>query len=489
MNRAVRYVLLALLGVAAMAGCKKDELTTDPNARLEFSEDTILFDTVFTTVGSSTEYLLVYNTNDQGINISSIRLATGATSNFRLNVDGTPGKAFSNVFIDAHDSLWIFVEVTVDPNNANTPLVITDSILFETNGNLQDVDLVAWGQDAYFHRPPPNAAPLFFLDCNDVWNNDKPHVIYGYALVDSGCSLTINAGARVHFHPGSGLIVLSRGTLTVNGTPTDPVVIQGDRLGTAFSEVPGQWDFIRLSNITRRNLQGDLTDIGPGVLNCSINWAVIKNGNVGLVVDTSFDGTSPTLSMNGCILRNMSGAALLGRGSVIRATNCLFSNCGQYLVQLVYGGDYRFMQCTFANFWSSTNRQTASIFLNNYYTAVRPNNFYFGNCIVYGNQESEIEYDSANVSGSFHYLFDHCLLKLAAGIPVTDPLHYVSILKNADPFFTDPEQNDYTLDSTSIAIDAGDPAVIGLSPLLQSDLNNNLRPQGGGPDLGAYERR
>jgi hypothetical protein len=489
MKPAVRLLLFALLGLAVTGGCKKDELTSDPGARLEFSEDTILFDTVFTTVGSSTEYLLVYNPNDLGVNISSIRLATGPTSNFRLNVDGTPGKAFSNVFIDAHDSLWIFVEVTVDPNNANTPLVITDSILFETNGNLQDVDLVAWGQDAYFHRPDPGGPPLFFLDCNDVWNNDKPHVIYGYALVDSGCALTVNAGAQVHFHPGSGLIVLSRGTLNVNGTQADPVIIQGDRLGVSFSEDPGQWDFIRLSNITRRNLQGDLTDIGPGVLNCTINWAVIKNGNVGLVVDTSFDGTSPTLTMNGCIVQNMAGAALLGRGSVIRATNCLFTNCGQYLVQLVYGGDYRFMQCTFANDWSNSNRQTSSIYLNNYYTAVRPNNFYFGNCIVDGNLESEIEFDSANVAGSFNYLFDHCLLKLASGIPVTDPSHYAGIIRNYDPAFSDPDHNDYTLDSTSIAIDAGNPAVVGLSPLLQSDLNNNLRPQGSAPDLGAYERR
>ena len=95
-----------------------------------------------------------------------------------------PGKSFTDVEIGAEDSLFIFVEVTIDPNNQNTPLIVTDSILFETNGNLQDIDLVAWGQDAHYYRNLPEVHSVF-LNCNDVWNNDKPYVIYGYALVDS----------------------------------------------------------------------------------------------------------------------------------------------------------------------------------------------------------------------------------------------------------------------------------------------------------------
>jgi len=157
---------VALFFIITMDSCKKEEFSTDGNAKLEFSQDTIIFDTVFTQVGSSTEVFTVYNRKNQAIKISSIRLASGMTSNYRLNVDGVPGKSFEDVEIAAEDSLFIFVEVTVDPNNTNTPLIVSDSILFETNGNLQDIDLVAWGQDAYFHSPNNNsggARTLFIL--------------------------------------------------------------------------------------------------------------------------------------------------------------------------------------------------------------------------------------------------------------------------------------------------------------------------------------
>src|SRR5207244_3135849 len=113
---------------------------------------------------------------------------------YRLNVDGTPGKSFTDVRIEAEDSLWVFVEVTIDPNNKATPFIVADSILFMTNGNLQWVDLVAFGQNAHFHKPAPNTGSAFFVTCDDEWKNDLPHVVYGFALVDSGCTLTIDPG-------------------------------------------------------------------------------------------------------------------------------------------------------------------------------------------------------------------------------------------------------------------------------------------------------
>jgi len=126
---------------------------------------------------------------------------------------------------------------------------VTDSILFNLNGNQQQVNLVAWGQRAHFHHAPPNKPPLFYLPKNDTWTNDLPHVIYGYAIVDSG-ALTIQQGTRIHFHMGSGMVVLTGGKLIVNGTLTSPVTFEGDRLGEAFKDIPGQWDRILISNIS-----------------------------------------------------------------------------------------------------------------------------------------------------------------------------------------------------------------------------------------------
>ena len=50
-----------------------------------------------------------------------------------------------------NDSLFVFVEVTLDVNNQNSPLIIEDSVRFKTNGLDQYVKLAVWGQDAYFY--------------------------------------------------------------------------------------------------------------------------------------------------------------------------------------------------------------------------------------------------------------------------------------------------------------------------------------------------
>ena len=58
------------------------------DVQLEFSVDTLMFDTIFTTVGSTTQRLKVYNPYQENVLISRIRLAGGDFSNFRLNING-----------------------------------------------------------------------------------------------------------------------------------------------------------------------------------------------------------------------------------------------------------------------------------------------------------------------------------------------------------------------------------------------------------------
>ena len=140
------FGLLSLVFLSSLLiQCRKDVILTDPSAKLDFSNDTIIFDTVFTTVGSTTKRLKFYNNNKATVNISSIHLAGGSSSPFRLNVDGISGIEHSDIEIDAGDSLFAFVEVTLDPNNGTLPLIIEDSLIFMTNGNEQKVKLVVWG--------------------------------------------------------------------------------------------------------------------------------------------------------------------------------------------------------------------------------------------------------------------------------------------------------------------------------------------------------
>ena len=117
--------------------------------------------------------------------------------------------------------LFVFVDVTLDPNNLAQPAIVTDSILFNTNGNIQDVDLAAFGWDADFTFPSAfieGIGSIHFLDCDITWTAAEPHVIYGWAVVPEGCTLTIEAGANVYRDvsvrsSGTGSVAWSRARL------------------------------------------------------------------------------------------------------------------------------------------------------------------------------------------------------------------------------------------------------------------------------------
>ena len=465
--------------------CKKDKLITDSSAKLDFSTNSILYDTVFTTVGSVTKTFIVYNRNSQPIKISSIRLARGTASNFRINVDGSKGVSFSDVEIEGKDSIFVFAEVTVDPNNASSPLIIRDSVVFETNGNVQDVDLEAWGQDAYFHTPdifPADGFPGYsVVPCNATWTNDKPHVIYAYLVVDSACTLTINAGARIYMHPNAVLYINKDATLKIVGVQGNMVTFQGDRLESKYSEAAGQWGTIWLSPQSKNNV---------------IDWAVIKNGFIGIKVDTVGTSANPTLTISNTIIKNMSVAALHAQGSYVKGWNCVFANCGQYAVALTIGGKCNFYHCTFANYWSGGTRQFPTLLLNNYYKDINENviprnldSAFFYNCIVYGSLDSnEIKLDES-ASATFNYKFHNCLLKTTFN---TSSSQYENVIVNLNPYFHDVGNNDYRIKNPlalPAVIDKGDIAIVNLFPNeLTYDLSGHLRIGANPPpDIGAYE--
>ena len=143
-------LLLITLLLIVTTSCRKDEIGSSPLYQLSFSADTVIFDTVFTSIGSVTKQLMVYNKNSERIRISSVSLQSGAQSAFRINVDGAAGNTVNDLEIAANDSAYIFVRVTVDPSDENNPFVVEDELRFMTNGNEQRIKLVAWGQNAVY---------------------------------------------------------------------------------------------------------------------------------------------------------------------------------------------------------------------------------------------------------------------------------------------------------------------------------------------------
>lgn len=478
-----KYTLILLVGFLIISSCRKeDDFLSDSSAKLGFSSDTIIFDTVFVTVGSTTRFLKVYNDNNKPVKISAIRLAGGSNSPYRLNVDGISGKSFTDVEIPKKDSIFIFIEVTVDPNNSLTPYIVTDSILFELNGNLQDVDLVAWGRNAHFFTPDhytPGFPPysLAASSCTTVvWDSLKPYVIYGYLVVDSCVTLIIQEGCKVYFYNNSGLWVFKDGTLKVTGTKDHRVTFQGSRLEPQYQETPGQWDRIWLNE----GLGGDN----------EINYAVIKNNFIGIQAEnflSPLNSSNKKLKLNNTIIRNSSLIGLYAVDYKIDATNTVVSNCGFALTYLSAGGTYDFKHCTFANYWNESQRQTASLFLFDYILDQNSNpvinsnaQFAFGNCIMHGIIDDEFEYDFKGSTPV--WTFTNCMLKTTKDI--SDVAHYISPFKNQDPKFVDSDNEDYRLDAGSFAIDKGD---MNIAAAVPTDINGN--PRTASPDLGAYEKQ
>ncbi len=484
--RNTNYSILFLVLICSVFSlqCKKDLTTTSSSAKLSFSTNLLFFDTVFVSQGSTVRAFVVHNNNNEAVVVSSIKVAGTSTAFFNINVDGASGSGFSNVKIPAKDSIYVFATVTVNPLNQNNPLVINDSIVFTTNGNVQSVNLQAFGWNAYYYVPtvfPKNGPAYYALDCgagtglsSTTWMNDKPHVIFGYLLVPPGCNLTINAGAGVYLHDSAVIFVDSGATINVLGNATQPVTFQGDRLEPDYKYLPGQWNEILLA---------------PGSINNNFSWAVLQNGTTGIQADTVFN-SNPTLTMDHTIIKGMSGYGLLGEGATITANNCLIADCQYSCLFLWIGGNYHFYQCTFADYWGVDNsfgqRTTSLLYMNNYYLSYanqpepRPlTNAFFGNCIIYGALDEEVALDS-NYNAAFNFYFENCLIKTKRTI---SGYHYGDTNFVTDPLFTNIATDNYEINSGSPAINNANP---GIANTYSVDLEGNTRTS---PyNIGAYQK-
>lgn len=456
-----RFTLLVSLLLLLAFSCRKsDKIDNSPGLTLAFSTDTVFFDTVFPTIGSITKRLLVYNNNKNKVNISSITLAGGQASAFRINIDGSPALQATDVEVPGEDSIFIFVQVTIDPHNSATPYVVDDSLQFITNNTRQQVKLVAWGRDAVFHLRETIRGHV-------SWDSTRAHVIYDDLRVDTGALLFVHPGTRIYLHMNAGISVSSQATLKMAGTIEHPVRLAGDRLDPYYKDLPGQWRGIDLERGSKDHLFMNVH---------------ITNGSYGIAAD-SLGSANWMVDMGNCIIRNMTGYGIYAYGSSVRSVNCVIGDCGRSCISLNYGGSYSFKYLTVGNYWYSSVRTAPSVYLSNYAYDDLGNkignaleNAHFENVIIYGSDPDEVLLDSVP-SGIFNYTFDHAIVR--TGINTTGSERFVNVLANEDPLFVDPSVWDYRIDSLSPAIGAGKDLFI------PEDILGN--PRSVTPALGAYE--
>jgi hypothetical protein len=481
----------------SQSSCRKDNFENSSSAKLRFSTDTVVFDTIFTTVGSITKRLVVHNDYDDKLNVSNIRIAGDAPGVYKMNVDGEFGNDQSNIEIRGKDSIYIFLEALIDPSNANDPFVLEDFVVFNTNGNVQEVNLQAWGQNAHYYyknnadtflRSDGDTALLshYLIDEDTQWSNDKPHLLFNTVIVRDGATLTIQEGARVYLRSKVNLIVHDGGKLKIEGNPGEDnrVLITGDRLDDYYKDLPGHWGRIWLCQ-----------DAGES----SISNADIRNGTSGIylggpyIAEAFNTGLTPKLTIDQTVVTNMLRHGLLFQSAEANVDNSEISDCGEMNLFAYIGGDYTFRHCTFANYFGG--RKSPALVLTNYVTDEqldidfhRDLSVEVHNSIIYGGFQSELALDDDEVN-QFDYSFNYCLMRMDEDdFDLDDASIYNSCLFNEAPSFIkkyESRRSDYQLDTLSSAQNIADPTI---SVLLQNDLLNNVRWLDDGPDMGAYER-
>jgi hypothetical protein len=485
------FVILAFFAFAvSLSRCKEEGYYTETGDVLGFSTDTISFDTVFSSIGSATLSFKVYNRHNKPIKISTVYFGGGDNSFYRMNFDGAPARVVSDIEIPPKDSLFIFVEVTVDPLGANNPLIVKDSIIFITNGIRQDIKLIAYGQDVHLIKGE--------IINSARWTADKPYLIYNSMAIDTGQTLTIDPGTKIFLHNRSSMIIW--GKLLVNGTKESPVIFQGDRLEEDYKIVSGQWGTIYIDPISTGNV---------------IDYAIIRNSIAGIQIGHPSKDAKPDLVLKNTIIQNVSFAGLYAFGADINCYNTIVANGGDYLIALLKGGKYNFTHCTFVNNGISNyggqeagSRTNPSIVLSNFVNTVEYDEnkgqyvyvirkgdmeeAAFTNSIIYGTLDEELMF-ADNKENAFNYYFDHCLIKENEdSIDINDPLHYNAIKLNKDPEFvndTDRFTLNFRLDTLSPARDSGNADIITVHPELLRDYDGTLRTDYGPPDMGAFERK
>lgn len=478
-------VLLALVVALGVSGCvDRMEFSTDPRHRLAFSADTIAFDTLFTDVSSATQVFLIRNQNRENLSIAHAKVAGGEDSPYRVNIDGLAGTTFADLVIRGGDSMYVFVEVTIDPREQDEPFEVRDSLQFTLeSGVTQQVIFTASGQDATVLRGE-------VVDIDTWLTAERSYLIYDSLRVEEGNTLYLAPGTRLFFADRVEMKVYGR--VEAVGTADSLVVFRGARTDRMFDYLPydrlsAQWGGITLHESSLDNV---------------FEYCDIHSGTYGLRAKSTGMEENKVVMRNSQI-HNVDEDALQLTLCKASFSNSLFTNAGGHCVNIL-GGQMDFLHCTIANFfpWKSTRGEAVSIANyveeeNKVYPLLGVN---FANSIVTGSKDKELasmvvaKTDTADWTEAAQYLFAHSVINSWQDARDPDTLHFAHIVwEHKDStaygrgnFRTIDHDNfiyDFHLDSLSVARGAGGDEYLDLLP---HDKDGGLR-QGGSVDAGCFQ--
>ena len=471
------FSIVCALGISILCSCDDgDSFTTSPNNALSFSSDTIKFDTVFSTVPSSTRSFWVYNKSGDGLRCSSVRLEGGNQSGFRVNVDGAylssqEGYRVNDIEVRDKDSIRVYVELTSATTNKSVPVELNDNLVFNLeSGRQQKVALNAWSWDALQLR---NCT----ISKDSTLSGTTPIIVYGKLQVDEGATLTIVPGTTLYFHDGAGIDL--KGRIVCNGTPGANITLRGDRLDRMFDYLPydrvsGQWNGIHIAESSYDN---------------EISFTDLHGSFDGIVVDSS-DVARNTLSIYNSTVHNCQGYGVSIVNSKATISDSQLSNT-LYNCLAVEGGDVSVRNTTIAQFYPFDSSRGYALYISgNTHPLV---SFDCKNSLVtgYSNVEMKDVEPSEDSGNAYNYSFSNCILRMAE-VGEEKASHFVDIVyedvkdtvKYGRNHFVkvdgDMQLYDFRLRKESAAVDTANPATA-----TSSDRCGNKRDDK--PDIGAFE--
>lgn len=495
LSSSVFYLLLvSCLSAIIFTACDpKEEFLTGDTVAISFELDTLRFDTVFTELGSATRSFKIYNEGDEAIMLDEIYVEGTTGVDFMFNADGIAADVVEDVIIWGNDSIYVFVEVTIDPDapSSISPFVVEDRLVVKTGSKERSVVLEAWGQNANYFPSRYNKGVPVILSCDNstiTWDSPLPYVIYGEIFIDS-CMLEVSAGTHIYVHGGIArnellgtfndgfLYTLANGSIHLAGTQDEPITLEGDRLEEGFAQQPGQWLGVIIGRESKNNL---------------IEYTTIKNSILGVFADSA-----SSVTLRNTQLHTTSGSGLVGIHSQINASNCLLYDNAANAIQLTHGGEYQLDYCTVASYGVDASAVALSNF-QCYNDDCSENSVYplqadFTNCIFMGSRRDEIIIQDAleRADPSFFQLnMDHCIVKVK-DLLTRNNAEYGDFFstycldcvngEQSDALFLNRPEDDYHLDTLSIAQSRG--VIISEFPF---DLEGTARDAM--PDVGCYER-
>lgn len=446
------------------SGCQKDTFITSNIASISTSADSLSFDTVFTSIGSTTQSFKIINTNSQKLLLSNVQLQSGASSPYTININGIASAAASNIEIAANDSIYVFVTVRINPNLADLPFIVQDTVAINYNGNVKKVGLQAYGQNANFLRGRTIAG-------NVIFTSNKPYVLLGGFRVDTNALLTLEPGCRIYAHADSPIFI--DGTLIANGTKENPVIFTGDRLDGDYKDFPASWPGIYFRGSSMNNF---------------LRYTIVKNAYQAIVAENPANNTSPKIRLQQCIVNNAYDAGILCIGSSIDADNSLIANCGSN-INILLGGKYSFTNCTLAAYSSYISHKKPVLAINNFLlqngsTITNQLNAAFTNCILWGEEGQVKDEIIVNKQGNdlFSVKFNNCLYR-SSSAPSNSI--FIGSIQNEQPLFDSIDVSKKIFD-----FHISNPAAPGINKGVPvsflRDLDGNNRSNGI-PDIGCYE--